>query len=233
MTTDANRCQRSPPHDEARDPHPRRARGRLDARQASLGDVDASPLGHRRGAGGLRSRGTPGGAAQRVRARSSSPRTAIRSRSSSPRRRTGCRTCCRCATAGWPPRRSRSTAARRRSWRFDLSTTPRSDIIVQASGDAHLSNFGLFASPGADARLRLERLRRDAARAVGVGRQAPRRERRDRRRAATASRAAETRDGRPGDRARLPRADGDATPGCGCSTSGTTRRPPTTSRAAR
>jgi hypothetical protein len=30
---------------------------------------------------------------------------------------------------------------------FDLASTPRSDIIVQASGDAHLSNFGLFASP--------------------------------------------------------------------------------------
>jgi len=30
---------------------------------------------------------------------------------------------------------------------FDLSATPRSDIVVQASGDAHLSNFGLFASP--------------------------------------------------------------------------------------
>jgi uncharacterized protein (DUF2252 family) len=30
---------------------------------------------------------------------------------------------------------------------FDLSSTPRSEIIVQASGDAHLSNFGLFASP--------------------------------------------------------------------------------------
>ncbi len=30
---------------------------------------------------------------------------------------------------------------------FDLATTPRTDIIVQASGDAHLSNFGLFASP--------------------------------------------------------------------------------------
>ncbi len=30
---------------------------------------------------------------------------------------------------------------------FDLSTTPRTDIIVQASGDAHISNFGLFASP--------------------------------------------------------------------------------------
>jgi uncharacterized protein (DUF2252 family) len=30
---------------------------------------------------------------------------------------------------------------------FDLSTTPTSQITVQASGDAHLSNFGLFASP--------------------------------------------------------------------------------------
>jgi len=30
---------------------------------------------------------------------------------------------------------------------FDLSSTPRSDILVQASGDAHISNFGLFASP--------------------------------------------------------------------------------------
>ena len=30
---------------------------------------------------------------------------------------------------------------------FDLATTPRSDILVQASGDAHISNFGLFASP--------------------------------------------------------------------------------------
>ena len=44
-------------------------------------------------------------------------------------------------------RRSPTTAARRRSWPFDLSSTPRTDIIVQASGDAHLSNFGLFASP--------------------------------------------------------------------------------------
>ncbi len=30
---------------------------------------------------------------------------------------------------------------------FDLSSTPRSDLIVQACGDAHISNFGLFASP--------------------------------------------------------------------------------------
>ena len=30
---------------------------------------------------------------------------------------------------------------------FDLASTPRTDIVVQASGDAHISNFGLFASP--------------------------------------------------------------------------------------
>lgn len=30
---------------------------------------------------------------------------------------------------------------------FDLADTPRTDIVVQACGDAHLSNFGLFASP--------------------------------------------------------------------------------------
>ena len=30
---------------------------------------------------------------------------------------------------------------------FDLANAPRTDILVQASGDAHISNFGLFASP--------------------------------------------------------------------------------------
>jgi uncharacterized protein (DUF2252 family) len=30
---------------------------------------------------------------------------------------------------------------------YDLADTPRTDIVVQASGDAHLANFGLFASP--------------------------------------------------------------------------------------
>jgi len=30
---------------------------------------------------------------------------------------------------------------------FDLEQAPRTDILVQASGDAHISNFGLFASP--------------------------------------------------------------------------------------
>ncbi|HEY1608312.1 MAG TPA: DUF2252 domain-containing protein [Paraburkholderia sp.] len=30
---------------------------------------------------------------------------------------------------------------------FDLASLPRSDIVVQLAGDAHLANFGLFASP--------------------------------------------------------------------------------------
>ncbi len=30
---------------------------------------------------------------------------------------------------------------------FDLASTPTSGILVQASGDAHLSNFGIYASP--------------------------------------------------------------------------------------
>ena len=53
----------------------------------------------------------------------------------------------RCATSGW---RSRPFAYYRGTpavMAFDLAGTPRTDIEVQASGDAHLSNFGLFASP--------------------------------------------------------------------------------------
>ena len=30
---------------------------------------------------------------------------------------------------------------------FDLAETPRTEIVVQASGDAHISNFGIYASP--------------------------------------------------------------------------------------
>ena len=67
--------------------------------------------------------------------------------SSSPRRRTASRTSSRSVTAGWPPLPSRSIAAPRRSWPSTCRRRRRSQITVQASGDAHLSNFGLFASP--------------------------------------------------------------------------------------
>ena len=49
---------------------------------------------------------------------------------------------------------------------------PQSGITVQLCGDAHLSNFGVFGSPERQAHLRHQRLRRDAARPVGVGREA-------------------------------------------------------------
>ena len=60
-------------------------------------------------------------------------------------------------------------------------------ITVQLCGDAHLSNFGVFGSPERQADLRHQRLRRDAPRAVGVGREAAGRELRGRAAATAAS----------------------------------------------
>ena len=40
----------------------------------------------------------------------------------------------------------------------DLASTPRSGLNVQCCGDAHLSNFGVFASPERQARVRCQRL---------------------------------------------------------------------------
>ena len=54
----------------------------------------------------------------------------------------------------------------------DLAATPRSGLTVQCCGDAHLSNFGVFASPERRVGVRRQRFRRDAPGAVGVGRQA-------------------------------------------------------------
>ena len=70
-----------------------------------------------------------------------------RSRSSPTRRRLGCPSSSRSATGGCSPRRSRSSAARRRSWPPTWPPRPRSGLTVQLCGDAHLSNFGVFASP--------------------------------------------------------------------------------------
>ena len=58
----------------------------------------------------------------------------------------------------------------------DLATTPASGLRVQLCGDAHLSNFGAFASPERRPGLRRQRLRRDPARPVRVGCQAAGRE---------------------------------------------------------
>ncbi len=63
----------------------------------------------------------------------------------------------------------------------------RPGSTAQLCGDAHLSNFGVFAAPDRAPRLRHQRLRRDASRPVRVGRQAPRGQLRDRRARAAAS----------------------------------------------
>ena len=51
----------------------------------------------------------------------------------------------------------------------DLAATPRSGLNAQICGDAHLSNFGVFASPERQADVRHQRLRRDPSRARGSG----------------------------------------------------------------
>ena len=45
----------------------------------------------------------------------------------------------------------------------DLAATPNSGLRVQLCGDAHLTNFGAFQAPRPLARLRRQRLRRDAS----------------------------------------------------------------------
>ena len=78
-----------------------------------------------------------------------------------PGRHPGRRSSSRSATAGCASRRSPSTAAPRRSWPPTSPSTPTTGLWVQACGDAHLSNFGGFASPEPRPGLRHQRLRRD------------------------------------------------------------------------
>ena len=58
----------------------------------------------------------------------------------------------------------------------DLATGAQTGIIVQASGDAHISNFGLFASPERTLVFDANDFDETLAGPVGVGRQAPRRQ---------------------------------------------------------
>ena len=60
----------------------------------------------------------------------------------------------------------------------DLAGTPVTGLSVQACGDAHLANFGVFASAERNLVFGDQRLRRDAARSLGVGLEAARRQHR-------------------------------------------------------
>ena len=92
----------------------------------------------------------------------------------------GSRRCCRSAMAACkqsPFAFLRGSAA---VMAADLATTPTSGIWVQSCGDCHLANFGIYAAPDGTPDLRRHRFRRDAAGAVRMGPQAPRRQRRGR-----------------------------------------------------
>ena len=93
----------------------------------------------------------------------------------------------------------------------DLADGARTGLLAQLCGDAHLSNFGIFAVTGPEAGLQHQRLRRDAARAVRVGREAPRREPRGRRTGPWLRRGRAALRG-DGDRARIPRGNGAVRP---------------------
>ena len=96
----------------------------------------------------------------------------------------------------------------------DLADAPRTGLDVQLCGDAHLSNFGSFAAPDRRLDLRPQRLRRDAARPVRVGRQAPRRELRGRRPRPRVRRQAARAD-QSGRGALVPRGDAGVRPDAG------------------
>ena len=58
----------------------------------------------------------------------------------------------------------------------DLAAGARTDLRVELCGDAHLGNFRWYHAPNAGTGVRSQRFRRDPARALRVGREAPRRE---------------------------------------------------------
>ena len=102
----------------------------------------------------------------------------------------GARAACRSATAAWPSRRSRSSAAAPRSWPWTSPTTPVTGLTRAGVRRRPRRQLREVRHARAQHRVRHQRLRRDAARSVGVGRQAAVRQPARRRRASTASRRA-------------------------------------------
>ena len=167
----------------------------------------AGPLARRR-----RVAGTPTG--------SRPPAGATRWTCSRSRPRPACPSWCRSATGACSRRPSPSIAGRRAIMAADLADTPTGGVPVQLCGDAHLSNFGFFASPERSLIFERQRLRRDPARPVGVGREALRRQLRDRGPRARAS-DAERRAVVAGTVAVVPPARCASSPRCATSRSGT------------
>ena len=136
--------------------------------------------------------------------------------------RPACPSWCRSATGACSPRRSRSTAARRRSWPPTWPTTP-------AHGPARCSSAATrtcptsASSPRPSARLvfDLNDFDETLPGPVGVGRQAAGRQHRGRRPRPRLRREPSAATRRAGGRARLPRGDARVRRRCATSTSGT------------
>ena len=134
-----------------------------------------------------------------------------RSACSRPRTSGACPSSCRSVSAGWPPRPFAFFRGSAGLMAMDLATTPSTGLRVQACGDAHVSNFGEFATPEHTLVFDINDFDETLPGSVGVGRQAPSGEPRPRRPAAHAVRG----DPRPGgrrDRSRVPRAHGGLPP---------------------
>ena len=89
----------------------------------------------------------------------------------------------------------------------DLADGPRTGLHAQLCGDAHLSNFGIFAAPDRRLVFSINDFDETLPGPVRVGRQAARRELRGRGPGSRLRRCDPTR-GRDGDGARVPRGDG-------------------------
>ena len=111
----------------------------------------------------------------------------------------------------------------------DLASEPRTGLDVQLCGDAHLSNFGALRRVRSAARVQHQRLRRDAAGPVRVGREAARGQLRGGRPGSRLRRQTATVD-QPGRDAFVPGGDQGFRRRCATSTSGTPASTSTRSR---
>ena len=184
-----------------------------DGARRHVSSISPSPSGPR----GARRRG------RRCRARpmqpGSRPRTGrTRSSCSRSRRRRGCPSWCRSATAACSSRRSRSTAARAYLMAVDLAGDAAHRPARAALRRRAPVELRRLRRARPAARVQHQRLRRDAARPVRVGRQAAGRELRRRRPRPRLRRQAARRRSTATVVRVLPRGDPASSPRCGTST---------------
>ena len=148
-----------------------RAEGRLRGHLAGIGRGGRDGAAEPRGPGGPgqgRPGGGPAGVPRRVRP---GPGRGIRSGCCWGRRSRGCRSWCRSGTGGCWCRRLRSTGGRRCRWRLTWPRRLRRGCGCSCAG-TRTCRISARCVAGAAAGFRRQRLRREPARPVRVGRQA-------------------------------------------------------------